>query len=227
MLFRSVDMVCMEYVRGGDAFTNFQLLLKSKAKKQAFADEVVSAALEIHSHKNNKFGHIENPVYDTWLDFYKPYADKIICGVRKLNKEGKFKSYILNAIEKAYSKFNYIFSEPVNEAVLTHGDLNVMNIMVDKKSLKPLAFIDPLESMYADREYDLFQFNNLTGKCFFLYKTYKEKFPVSRNCDLKCAFYALFHEAAMFIRNGKIHGFIVNPLVKNMNRLIDNIKTEI
>ncbi len=54
------------------------------------------------------------------------------------------------------------------QACLIHGDLNVMNIMTDKK-LHLTAIIDPLESKWADPEYELFQLRNLTGNCFKLY----------------------------------------------------------
>lgn len=60
--------------------------------------------------------------------------------------------------------------------------------------LNPTAIIDPLESKWADREYDLFQLKNFTGKQLKLYETYKNKYSVSEKCDLKCAFYGLFNE---------------------------------
>lgn len=72
---------------------------------------------------------------------------------------------------RARDRFSSIFSQPVSDACLIHGDLNVGNIMVGK-GLEITGFIDPLNSMYADREYDLFQFNNLSGKRFFLCDTY-------------------------------------------------------
>lgn len=36
-----------------------------------------------------------------------------------------------------------------------------MNIMADPKTLKLTAFIDPCTSIWADREYDLFQLRNM------------------------------------------------------------------
>ena len=44
--------------------------------------------------------------------------------------------------------------------VLIHGDLNIMNIMADKKTFYLNGFIDPCGSMWADREYDLYQLQN-------------------------------------------------------------------
>lgn len=50
-----------------------------------------------------------------------------------------------------------------------------------KKPFEISAIIDPLNSMYADKEYDLFQLNNLTGPCFHLYKTYKKSMKQARS----------------------------------------------
>ena len=54
------------------------------------------------------------------------------------------------------------------------------------KSLLPQAVIDPYNSMWADREYELFALNNVMGSCFRLYENYKSKVELSRLCDLKC-----------------------------------------
>lgn len=111
-----------------------------------------------------------------------------------------------------WAKYDFIFEGEVTEACLIHGDANVMNIMT-KKPFELVGFIDPLDSMYADREYELFQLCNLTGGAFRLYETYKAKHPVSQKCDLKYAFYALFHEINCYLRNGTYTGIIMRSAV--------------
>lgn len=113
--------------------------------------------------------------------------------------------------------FDYIFSEPVKEASLIHGDLNVMNVMSDKR-LNITAIIDPLECKWADKEFDLFQLRNLTGECFGLYEAYKRKYPVSEKCDLKCAFYAVYHEVYCLISTGTNTEIILAAAVKRLKR---------
>ena len=121
---------------------------------------------------------------------------------------GRLGRRALRAMENGWTHFDAIFSEPVEKACLIHGDLNVMNIMSDKK-LHMTAIIDPLESKWADPEYELFQMRNLTGNLFGLYETYKRKYPVSKNCDVKTAFYALYHEVYTYIRTGsRIHWYL-------------------
>lgn len=212
-----IDFICMEYIEGKNCFTNPAFLLKSRKAKQAFADKVTSAMRIWHETENDTFGPLENAVSDTWLAYYKPFAEDILVTARKLHENGKPGTYILNTMERAWRVFDEIFSEPVQKAGLIHGDLNVMNIMADK-DLHPVAFIDPLESKWADTEYDLFQLRNLTGERFGLYQTYKAKYPVSQKCDLKVSFYALFHEVYCYILSGRTTYAIMLTLARRMNR---------
>lgn len=197
-----IDFLCMEYIKGTDCFTDLSKLLLLKSKKREFADKVTSAMYVWHSKTNDKFGPVQNPNYDEWLDYYKTFAFDILQTAEKMIKDGQLENYFFNVMELAWYNFDYIFSERVECASLIHGDLNVMNIMADDK-LNPIAIIDPLESKWADKEYDLFQLKSLTGNAFGIYEMYKSKFPTSKNCDLKVAFYAMYHEIYCYIRSGR------------------------
>ncbi|MBQ6019781.1 MAG: aminoglycoside phosphotransferase family protein [Clostridia bacterium] len=203
-----MDFLCMEKVGGTNCFTDFGKLLQPKKKKEAFADAVTSAARRWHEQTNDKFGLIGNAVYDGWFDFYRPFAEEILEEARRMRRAGRLGKRALAAMERGMERFDDIFREPVEKACLIHGDLNVMNIMADKK-LNVTAVIDPLESKWADPEYELFQMRNLTGNLFGLYETYKRKYPVSINCDVKTAFYALYHEVYTYIVTGsRIHWYL-------------------
>lgn len=216
------DCMLFEFIDGKDALLNPALLFASKKKRQEFADIVIDAQLSIHNIKSEKFGPIDNPVYDNWMDFYRPFAQNIYNDAIEKNKEGKFDKYVLDIMKEAWKEFDNIFTDEVTEACLIHGDLNVMNIMIDK-NLKPIAFIDPLNSMYADREYDLFQLMNLTGDHFHLYDNYKSKFKVSEKCDLKCAFYRLWNEAMVYLNTGTYTGFIMKSAIKYMKKQLKTL----
>ncbi len=203
-----VDFLCMEKVEGTNCFTDLSKLLCPGQKKSAFADAVTAAARHWHEQTNEKFGLIGNAVYDTWPDFYKPFAQEILEEARRMAAAGRLGKRALADMERGWAKFDVIFSEPVERACLIHGDLNVMNIMADR-SLRLTAVIDPLESKWADPEYELFQMRNLTGDLFGLYATYKQKYPVSQYCDVKTAFYALYHEVYTYILTGsRIHWYL-------------------
>jgi len=203
-----IDFLCMERVDGTNCFTDFFKLLRSRSKKQRFADEVTSALHHWNTQTNDKFGLIGNASYDSWLDFYRPFAADILEEARRMHKAGRLGKRAMRAMERGWAVFDKIFAEPVERPCLIHGDLNVMNIMTDKQ-LRLTAIIDPLESKWADPEYELFQLRNLTGNCFHLYETYKQKYPVSENCDVKTAFYALYHEVYTYILTGsRIHWYL-------------------
>ena len=212
-----IDFICMEFIEGTDCFTNHSFLFKSSKKKKEFADKITSAMRVWHETENDKFGLVGNAAYDSWLDYYKPFAEDILLTARELNKNGRLKTSVLEAMEKAWNAFDEIFSEPIKKAGLIHGDLNVMNIMADK-DLNPTAIIDPLECCWADTEYDLFSLRNMTGERFGLYETYKSKYPVSEKCDLKTSFYALFFEVYCYIFSGAPVVKIPRILVKRMNK---------
>ena len=215
------DCMLFEFIDGKNGLSP-ALLFASKKKRQEFADIVINAQLAIHNIKSDKYGPIESPIYDTWLDFYRPFAEKIYKDAIEKNKEGKFDKFVLDIMHEAWKEFGNIFTDEVTEACLIHGDLNVMNVMIDK-NLKPIAFIDPLNSMYADREYDLFQLMNLTGEHFGLYDNYKSKFKVSEKCDQKCAFYRLWNEAMVYLNTGTYTGFIMRSAIKYMKKQLKTL----
>lgn len=212
-----VDCYGMEMIEGKSALMSFKMLFWSKRKRLDFADKVTSALHEIHCQTNEKFGDTLNPDCETWLDYYKPFAQAVLDKAEEMYKEKALSKKIISAMRSAWEKFDVIFSEEVNEACLIHGDLNVANIMVDKGS-RLCGLIDPLNSAYADREYDLFQFDNMTGKRFYLRETYTRKYGASKYCDAKCAFYGLWNEVYCYIKSGMLVGIIMNPLIKNMDK---------
>ena len=215
-----LDLYAMTKVAGKNAFYSFGFLLASKKKRMQFADDVTTALHQIHEVKNDKFGSILNATYDTWLEFYREFAVTILEKARELHSNNQLSNKIMQAMEKAWARFDVIFSEKVNEACLIHGDLNLVNIFIDNGRLS--AFIDPLNTM-SDREYDLFQFNNLTGKRFKLSQTYIEKYGASKYCQEKLAFYGLWNEVFCYIKSGVLVPIIMNPLVKNMNKVVKSL----
>lgn len=214
-----VDCYGMEKIDGKNALTAFGMLFLCKRRREQFADEVTSALHEIHCRKSDRFGDTLAPVYADWTDYYKPFAEKVLDKAEDMYRAKALSEKIIRAMRAAWDKFDVIFSEKVGEACLIHGDLNVANIMVGE-SYGVTGFIDPLDTMYADREYDLFQFDNLTGKRFYLRETYMRKYGASKFCDAKCAFYGLWNEMYCYIKSGVLVNFIVNPLVRNIHKIL-------
>lgn len=217
-----IDFICMEYMHGRDvlsAFNPIKLAFIPKSKKKKFADEIVEAMGVWHSRENEKFGLTGNAVYDNWFDYYKPFACDIL-DTAKTHRD-LFSNKMLEVMTDAWNKFDVIFCDKVDRAVFVHGDLNVVNIMCDNK-MNVTAIIDPLESKWADKEFDLFQLRNFTGDQFGLYDAYKSKYSVSKMVDSKCAFYGLFNEVYCCILADKKMNEL-NMYVKWMEKELRNL----
>ncbi len=211
------DCYGMEHIEGKSALFALGMLLWGEKKRLAFAEEVTAALHAVHACTSEKFGDTMHPDCGTWLQYYRPFAERVLEKAEDMYAAEKLSEKVIAAMRAAWSKFDVIFSEPVKEACLIHGDLNVANIMVGRGG-KLTGFIDPLNSMYADREYDLFQFNNLTGGRFSLCDVYIKNYGASSLCAQKLAFYGLWNEVFCYIRSGVLVGLIMNPLVRNMHR---------
>lgn len=196
----------------GQNVLNPMFLFKNKSQKQKFANDVVSGMLRWHSVTNDKFGSLSNPIYDSWYDYYKEEKQKPwLSALKELSDNGKFSKKKLQLLIEATDLFNNL-PEENTKPVLIHGDLNIMNIMADPETLKLTAFIDPCGSIWADKEYDLFQLRNMWGDAYGLYETYKKSCKVSEFIDFRVAYYASMHEAAMRLKGG-----LIMPLWEDLN----------
>lgn len=204
-------ILAMSFVDGQNVL-NPLFLLKSKEQKKKFAEAVVTGMLGWHAVTNDKFGSLKNPVYDSWYEYYKQEKQEPwLKALKELSDKGKFSRKKLQLLTQATELFNSLPQEAA-KPVLIHADLNIMNIMADTKTLKLTAFIDPCGSIWADREYDLFQLRNMWGDAYGLYEAYKAKCETSEYTDFRVAYYAAMHEAAMRLKGG-----LIMPLWEELN----------
>lgn len=204
-------ILAMTFVEGQNVL-NPAFLLKNKSQKQKFADDVISGMLEWHNVTNDKFGSLSDPVYDTWLEYYKKEKQEPwLAALKELSENGKFGKKKLKLLYDATELFNSLPEEKTNP-VLIHGDLNIMNIMADPKTLELTAFIDPCGSIWADKEYDLFQLCNMWGDAYGLYETYKRNCKASEYTDFRVAYYGAMLEASMRLKGG-----LIMPLWESLN----------
>lgn len=207
VLFVNADensaLMGMSFIEGKNTL-NPSFIFKSKQQKEKFAKDVVNGLLQIHSVTSEKFGNLDNPQYSSWCEYYRTEKQEPwLEGLENLCKKGRFSRNKLELLHRATRIFNEICEEPENP-VLIHGDLNIMNIMADPKTMQLTGFIDPSGTMWADREYDLFQFLNMWGGCFGLYDRYKETHGMSEHTDFRVAYYGAMHEAACRLGSGLI-----------------------
>ena len=207
----SAAVLAMTFVEGKNVL-DVSFLLKNKKQKSDFANAVIDGMLQWHSVKGEKFGSLTAPGYDSWLEYYKTEKQEPwLKALGELSKNGKFSRKKLGLLMEATEIFNSLPAEK-SEPVLIHGDLNIMNIMADSKNLTLTAFIDPCGTMWADREYDLFQLRNMWGDAYGLYHRYKEKSDLGKYADFRVAYYASMHEASM-----RLGGGLTMPLWEDLN----------
>lgn len=197
------SLMGMTFVEGRNVL-NPLFVFKNKKQKKMFADDVVSAMLEWHSVKGKKYGDINKPQYESWKEYYinekqKPFLEAL----SELVSKGKYGRKNLELLKEATEIYNSLPDE-AEAPVLIHGDLNIMNIMANPKNLELIGIIDPSGSIYADKEYDLFQLRNMWGDIFGLYETYKQKCKLSEYTDFRVAYYGAMNEASCRLGSGLI-----------------------
>ena len=209
----------MQRIEGGSALTSLPLWLAPRRVKQAFADEVTTALHAVHGVTCDRYGDTLSPQFGDWLDLYRPFASEVFEAARA---DSIFDKSVIAAMGAAMDVFDKIFAQKPDAPRLIHGDLNIANIMT--KNRRVTGFIDPLNSMYADREYDLFQFRNLWGERFKLVGSYVSKYGASEKIEYKLAFYGLFNEVWCSIKVGYVIPPIMKPLVKRMDELASKLR---
>lgn len=213
-------ILAMSFVEGQNVL-NPVFLLKSRLQKKKFAEAVIRGMLEWHAVSEERFGSLENPVYDSWYEYYKKEKQEPwLEGLKKLSENGKFSRKNLQLLYDATEIFNNLPEENM-KPVLIHSDLNIMNIMADSKTLELTAFIDPCGCMWADREYDLFQLRNMWGDAYGLYEEYKKNGSTSEYTDFRVAYYGAMNEA-----HCRLGGGLIMPLWEILcnNRLKKEMK---
>ncbi len=204
-------LLAMSFVEGQNVL-NPVFLMKSRAQKQSFADSVVKGMLQWHSVTNEKFGALSSPAYGSWYDYYKKEKQEPwLKALKELCEKGKFSKKKLQLLSEATELFNSL-PEDESSPVLIHADLNIMNIMADPKTFELTAFIDPCGSIWAHREYDLFQLRNMWGDAYGIYDAYKRHCSLSELADFRVAYYASMHEASMRLKGG-----LIMPLWEDLN----------
>lgn len=216
----SSAVMCMSFIEGSNVL-NPKFLLKSKSQKQAFTDEVITGLLDLHSVTGEKYGDLANPTHTSWLDFYREMMiEPKLAGLNELCRNGKYSRKNYELLCEATEIFYKVAGEP-EKPVLIHADINIMNIMADPKTMKLTGFIDPGDTVWADREFDLFQLRNMWGDSFGLYETYKARCKTSEHCDFKVAYYGALNEASC-----RLGGALIFPLWEILcnNRLKKEMK---
>lgn len=180
-----------------------------KTNKKHLAESIVDNLLVIQQAHNDKFGPYDEPIYDTWYDYYKEFAKEIYDFSLLMSTEGKLDATVMKAVEASYNNLHKILKEKTGKPTLIHGDYWLPNFIIDTESMELLAAVDPFNVVWAEPEYELFAMTVGYGKKLKLYELYKSKVKVSEYCDLKLEMYALYSELLWYKKLGTItHSYL-------------------
>lgn len=171
-----------------------------KRNKRKLANEIVENLIKIHSVRNDKYGPIDNAVYNSWYEYYENFAKEIV----NFTNNSDVSNTVRKAVNAAYEKLPKIIGNDKNNATLSHGDYWLPNFIIDTKNMSLKGVIDPFNVMWTEPEYESFTLTVGYGKNLHLYDIYKNKVKTSENCDIKIELYALFNELLWYKIIGKI-----------------------
>lgn len=195
------DVMAMEYLAGENGGGVWYF---SKRKREQLAEQVVDNLIAWHCTENPAgFGALDAKEFSpSWQTYYFEKAQSILNMAEEMCRNRQLPRETVQTMRRAIERFDTVFSQPIRQASLIHGDYNMWNVLVNKKSCTVTAVIDPCNCMWADSELDLYQLNNANGKHLGLLEAYAKKRPLSENFNAKCAFYELFTEMEHYYHSG-------------------------
>ena len=210
----------MDYIKGMSGKSKFINFVPSR---KHLRNSIIDALMNAQSVHNDKFGKYDNPVYDTWQEYYKNYFVDIYAFTKEKFEKNEIEPEIMEAVELINTNFDEIFSITNNIACLCHGDFWMPNLIIDFWKSELAGAVDPFDMLWAEPEYELFCLTLGFGEKLKLYEEYKKRNKTSKYCDLKVELYALCNELNWYILLGEMgHDYLLfraKRLIKLMKEM--------
>lgn len=192
------DALIMEYIEGVNA--GHPDITLTDGNRALIAETIVDNLIAYHQTVNwDGFGEIGAKSFEPdWTAYYRPEAVHIFEKGKCMCDDGRIDWDTLSVMDCALERFDRIFSVPIREARLIHGDYNTWNVMLNPALTHVQAVIDPFHCRWADSEMDLYQLDNANGAYYGLMRRYEAKVKLSENFHVKNCFYELFTEIMHF-----------------------------
>ncbi len=210
----------MDYIKGMSGKSKYLAFVPSRKRLR---NSIIDALMNAQSVHNDKFGKYDNPVYDTWAEYYKDYFVDIYAFTKAKFEKTEIEPEIMEAVELISKNFDEIFSVTYNTACLCHGDFWMPNLIIDFWKSELAGAVDPFDMLWAEPEYEIFCLTLGFGKKLKLYDEYKKRNSTSKYCDLKVELYALCNELNWYILLGEMgHDYLMfraKRLIKKMKEM--------
>lgn len=213
-----MSLLAMDFIKG---ISGKSKLIEFIPDRKRLKNSIVDALMNAQSVNNNKFGKYDNPVYNTWKEYYKDYFSNIYGFTKSKYAKNEIESVVMDAVELIKINFDKIFNEVSDVACLCHGDFWMPNLIVNFWKSELAGAVDPFDMLWAEPEYELFCLTLGFGEKLKLYDEYKKRNKTTEYCDLKVELYALCNELNWYILLGEMeHSYIVF----RAERLIEQMK---
>ncbi len=210
----------MDYIKGMSGKSKYLAFVPSRKRLR---NSIIDALMNAQSVHNNKFGKYDNPIYDTWAEYYKDYFIDIYAFTKSKFEKKDIEAEIMEVVELISDNFNEIFSVTNNTACLCHGDFWMPNLIINFWKSELAGAVDPFDMLWAEPEYELFCLTLGFGEKLKLYDEYKKRNLTSKYCDLKIDLYALCNELNWYILLGEMgHDYLMfrsKRLIKKMKEM--------
>ena len=192
----------------------------NEAEKEKIANAVVDAHIAIHNVINpNGFGDLDGEIMQSWETLFRNRIYDYYQYLTSL-KENPMTAKAREFVDEAYHNFDNVFTEQVKEARLIHGDFKLKNILIDPKTFKLTAMLDPMGCCYGDRESDLFPYvNHPRDVRFGCLENYALKVRLSDKFPLKNMYYFLWNEVKLFV----LMGYCMNDAYERLGDRLRNM----
>lgn len=213
--------LAMDFIKGVSGKSKIVRFIPDRKRLK---NSIIDALMNAQSVHHNKFGKYDNPVYDTWKEYYKDYFEDIYKFTKRKYDNNEIESVVMEAVELIKTDFDIIFNETSDKACLCHGDFWMPNLIIDFWKSELAGAVDPFDMLWAEPEYELFCLTLGFGEKLKLYDEYKKRNKTTAYCDIKVELYALCNELNWYILLGEMeHGYIIyrsERLIKAMRNCL-------
>ncbi|MDE6767362.1 MAG: aminoglycoside phosphotransferase family protein, partial [Eubacterium sp.] len=130
-----------------------------KIDKAELEKKTAQMVAQIHKIKNDKFGYVQNQLYDNWYDALTNMIKNLLLDAQKMNKKSKNGEKLLGYAEKYKSILKNVPCCMVNYDI---WDPNVICRYNEKNEIE-FQWIDPERSFWGDGIFDFICLGNLVG----------------------------------------------------------------
>lgn len=187
----------------GQTRGNFKMTDEEKADVNAKTAQMVS---KMHSVRNDKFGYIQNGLYDNWYLALRSMVSNLLNDLKRVNKHSKRGEKLLSYIDE----YKDVFEKA--ECCMVNFDIWDPNIMCTRENGEvQYAWIDPERCFWGDRIVDficLETMNDLEDKKESL-EAYNKvaEFPIEVNRETKIRYAAAQGLMALIMETEKYYRY--------------------